>query len=111
MTTNVLLMSHHELSMGSSRDTQGSTQPQRTLTAQHRRDSAPTQEMWTGAGSKQSTDFSPCVQRQQANLQASPGIDGNTMGQMGMEQSHGVVGYGQPHGKDGHGAKPHPRWV
>lgn len=43
--------------------------------------------------------------------EGSPGIDGNTMGQMDMEHTHGVVGGGQPHGKDRHGEKPQPGWA
>lgn len=43
--------------------------------------------------------------------ETSPGIDRNTVGQMTMEQSHGVVGWGQPHGKNRHGEKPQPRWA
>lgn len=83
MSKNMFLMNHHELSVCSSQDTQGSTQPQRTLTA-------PTQE----GQCSHPGDVDRCWQQAEHRLvslcavaasksgEASPSTDGNTVGQM-----------------------------
>lgn len=55
MSMNMFLMNHHELSMCSSQDTRGSTQPQRTLTAPAQEEQSSHPRDVDSAGSRQST--------------------------------------------------------